>query len=330
MEAILFTPIIPAQPHAPRGKQPSPEQIVSASILYISPSKRSSEVITSAPSSGFDNGSAKKRRLQSSELKSEASVSFEFPAPEHKQSVQSNAVASAHHLVFEDFTLLSPNKAGLATNRIPKEYSSQLFAIFPGTTQIEIFHPFLRIVVIKLPPKPWPVSVAGKPLYVTTDEYDYGFDHGIYRFGEGEAILTELDSAKERHSQILRSTVSLLKSHRLLVEEITYWGDFITIRPSTDEPAKSLPSKITGRNVCYQKFGEARRPDSDRAYRGTEPLGLIQDGTNYACAESPLLRPGIMLSSPNRTLSSSGIAVQNRADKHQFITMIYIYIYICS
>lgn len=43
-------------------------------------------------------------------------------------------------------------------------------ALFPTSFQLTFTPPFLIIACFKLPAKPWPVTVAGMPLYLTTDK----------------------------------------------------------------------------------------------------------------------------------------------------------------
>lgn len=49
-----------------------------------------------------------------------------------------------------------------------KEELQILLNLFPKTTNVTVIGPMLVIVVQELPKKPWPLTVAGLPLYITS------------------------------------------------------------------------------------------------------------------------------------------------------------------
>ena len=52
-------------------------------------------------------------------------------------------------------------------------------ALFPTCYKLSFAPPFLLLACTKLPPKPWPVTVAGMPLYLTTDAEESPLDMGL-------------------------------------------------------------------------------------------------------------------------------------------------------
>jgi hypothetical protein len=88
-------------------------------------------------------------------LESEKSVSESIRTTE-----QAHPEVDACHIVLR-FTLLD-------SNRLPRNPTEDEFRVlrdlFPMQTGVGVVGPFLVIYVQVLPPKPWPVSVAGLPL----------------------------------------------------------------------------------------------------------------------------------------------------------------------
>lgn len=56
----------------------------------------------------------------------------------------------------------------------PKDGFTELASLFRTTYAVEVRPPFLLFRVRIIPPKPWPLSVAGLPPRFTTDEFKPG------------------------------------------------------------------------------------------------------------------------------------------------------------
>jgi hypothetical protein len=52
----------------------------------------------------------------------------------------------------------------------------ELMTLFPTTCEVAVIPPVLIVRVKELPPKPWPLTVAGMPLRITTDDESSSFD----------------------------------------------------------------------------------------------------------------------------------------------------------
>lgn len=83
--------------------------------------------------------------------------------------------------------------AGRATAP-PKGDFSDLLKLFPQTFSTEVLPPYLMIRVRTMPPKPWPLKVAGLPVLFSTEEIAVSFDRG--RLGGGPKALAGLDLHK--------------------------------------------------------------------------------------------------------------------------------------
>jgi hypothetical protein len=78
------------------------------------------------------------------------------------------AATSTQHIVFDSFALIENGVLRLP----PPEERKLLFNLFQHTYAVAV-GPLMVIIRVKaLPPKPWPVTVAGAPLYLTTSETD--------------------------------------------------------------------------------------------------------------------------------------------------------------
>lgn len=50
-----------------------------------------------------------------------------------------------------------------------KEQVNAILDLFPTAFNLSIQNPLIVVTCLQLPPKPWPLTVAGMPLYLTTD-----------------------------------------------------------------------------------------------------------------------------------------------------------------
>ena len=59
---------------------------------------------------------------------------------------------------------------------------------FPATFGMNFAPPFLVIRVKKLPPKLWPLTVAGMPVRLTTERHTLCFNRGWPRYARFKAL----------------------------------------------------------------------------------------------------------------------------------------------
>jgi hypothetical protein len=161
------------------------------------------------------------------------------------------------------------------------------------------------IRVRTLPPKPWPFTVGGLLLWLTTDEFADCFDYG--RTGRGREALEHIDlQDKEEFSEdILREAIAVFQALQVKIRDIMWSPGFwrITIPDNTD--LNILPYFIACQ-VCYYKF-QSEEPDLDpSALRSKVPQGVEYDDTLYATTSNAILRPGIMVSSSIRSVTKDG------------------------
>lgn len=177
--------------------------------------------------------------------------------------------------------------------------------LFPTTFAAEVVPPYVIIRVRTLPPKPWPFTVGGLPLWLTTDEFADCFDRG--RTGRGRKALEHIDlQRKEEFSEdILRRAIAVFQALQVKIRDVMWCAGFwrITIPDNTD--LNVLPPTIA-RQVCFYKF-PSEDPDPDpSALRSKIPQGVEYDDTLYATTSNALLRPGIMVSSSIYLVTKDG------------------------
>ena len=85
-------------------------------------------------------------------------------------------VSTALHIKF-NFTLRRDEDG---EQRPPSQQEAKaIFSAFPNCHAVELSPPYLVLRFSQLPPKPWPLSAAGLPLYLTTDKYEDPEDFGL-------------------------------------------------------------------------------------------------------------------------------------------------------
>jgi hypothetical protein len=119
---------------------------------------------------------------------------------------------------FESFFLVKNGNARLPASQ---EEHDLLFKAFFIALSIAVVPPFLVVQFKSLPPKPWPLTVAGLPLVYTTDENDMGYRYerlggrpikALPQHDARQSLINELfDAAINHFEQILSiSIISIL------------------------------------------------------------------------------------------------------------------------
>lgn len=225
-------------------------------------------------------------------------------------AVHHNIFTTCHEILFEDFAIL---KDGLYVGAGSRENWDRIGDLFPGCLFVSWFAPFVIIVVESLPPKPWPLTVGGAPLYITTDPDSSGPYMG--RVGQGEEVLIE-DQAKGgtiSYTLMRKAADYLVATLGLGVTTVDWYGCFWVITVADGTPLKSLPCRLMDL-MCRYKFASQVNTPEEAAFRHHRPRGMTWDMSDYY----PNLRPGIMLSSSDRSVTA-GMAVQNAAGE-KFMT----------
>jgi hypothetical protein len=217
----------------------------------------------------------------------------------------------------------------LRQNGIPCNPSQeQAIAIaekFPTCKEISYQHPFLVVVVRELPPKPWPVFLAGLPLAITTTEIPLGLG-GMPRHFPAELQSVTVPGIIERYKTPSENTMlqvyHLLNERGAGIDEIQWDGCWL-YAVGSQKPQEGweerLPARVNDLPVTYI-WG--RKDMDEHAQRKKLPTQTEIDDSNYIGD----LRPGVVLTGLHNNMESiigttSGVYVRSPISGKNFITV---------
>lgn len=192
----------------------------------------------------------------------------------------------------------------------PKDGFNQLASLFPTTFAVGVRPPFLLFRVRTIPPKPWPISVAGLPPRFTTDEHQPGWNMG--KVGTGPKLLLQynLQRKDEFSDKVLKDAINSLIEQKLDFIDLRWYGAFWVVSlPGKETSFQKIPSFLAGQG-CYYRFSESE-DCLPAALQGKPPTGIQYDNTIYADEVGSILRPGIIVSSSVTTSTVDGKEIRN-------------------
>lgn len=199
------------------------------------------------------------------------------------------------------------------TDGLPRNPTREEFQVLhdtlPPHTDIGISGPFLIMYVDDLPPKPWPVSVAGLPLFIKTA--DLGVPWKIGSLGRvHHRVLEDLDARKKVSRELFNSVINYFETKDLEILEVLWmWGSWrITIEDTID------PSVLPGSICQVSAFYIRKLPMTNAAFCGHVPSKGGANTTTYTT-----IRPGVLVAS-HALSTTSGVLVQNE-DNETFMTV---------
>ena len=304
MAGVLVTPLR-SRTGISRHITPSPEKKSKpGNILFISPTKRAKH----------DHRSSS---TEESHRQDTITPNFTFSLNSVRGAVPAElkiALSRASEIVFDDFSLVENGGMRFLNG----DRGRMILSLFPTAVAYRQQYPLLVIQVEVLPPKPWPIAIAGMPLFVTTSEKDMGFDHG--KLGGAPGILWELKGKINDNLRMIADyTIDHLSKVDIKVEELGWFFLFFRIKLATDVERSKLPRAIAGLRCSYVVEVTDVVSRREAALRRIIPQGELRDDSTYY----PNLRPGVMVSdggSPHERLTTSGIAVRDCAG-NPFVTV---------
>ena len=303
MEAALYSPNTHHKLSVKRRITPSPEKLSRTKAAYISPASETRRSPEKRP---------RRFARRDKDAVHDSTLPVTLSAPNNLPST----LNQARHIIFTDFSLIENGSL-----RLPRSsYERQLlFGLFDTTFSVDVGPLMITIRVKTLPSKPWPVSVGGAPLFLTTSTSEEGFLPG--QLGAGKPILPE---ASEEHGldKIVEAVCAFFKSNDIDPHTITYLGSMWVVILQDKVDLQSLPRKI-GKLSTFYKIQVESFKGLEAAMRLTEPSDTIRDVSSYGHH----LRPGVMLA--NKTyppdyqeyLTSSGVAVRDVRTGDTFVTV---------
>ncbi|KAI9792434.1 MAG: hypothetical protein M1816_002318 [Peltula sp. TS41687] len=231
------------------------------------------------------------------------------------------AVAESSEIIF-DFSLVDPD----GIPRAPTQEESEVLSnLFPTQYAFTVVPPMITVHVRTLPPKPWPLTVAGLPLYVATDESSTGNRHG--RQGSGVPAIDHLDAKLRVTKEIFTAAVDFFKKKLEIQVDCLQWtiGRWkITVPDGTD--MKNVPSLLAN-CLCRYVFTSEEVEPPEPALGLLQPTSVRRDDSRY-----DKLRPGVMISSGkfadhsnivparNELYTTSGVLVKD-GEREVFVTV---------
>ena len=221
---------------------------------------------------------------------------------------------TSYKVEFESFTLVENGVSRLPTSQ--NEYDMILKA-FPTAQSVGVYLPFVVVQFKCLPPKPWPLTIAGLPAFFTTKEHTVGFEYGRLG-GSFKKALNNYDARQHLTRELFDAVIVYFEQEISIpiLSVLNLAGPWVITIPDGVE-FSSLPY-LLAKTPCHFKYASGNEPHEEAAFRNTEPVGTVWDQTLYET-----LRPGIMLSSGgtlNEVLTTSGIVVEDDYG-YKYLTM---------
>jgi hypothetical protein len=212
--------------------------------------------------------------------------------------------------LFQDRTFISPT-------------ADQMIAIMdriPTCNHISDSDPYIIAHVEKLPPKPWPSMVAGRPLFITNDRFEQPMARGVMSLGPELVINTGIGREELPSQKAMIMIVEALDELGIHLKSLEWMGWCFFAYPDADGFGDS--KRIYPRRVddLAMKYIFEKEPTSAKALRRTLPDSGARDNSDYF----PSLRPGVRLAHPVEEgieiLTSSGVCLQSPTGK-KYITV---------
>lgn len=169
------------------------------------------------------------------------------------------------------------------------EQQEVIFSLFPTSYRMTLRPPYLTVFCTQLPPKPWPVSVAGLPLFLTDDNNKSPINYGLHAYGPKAFVKSSISLWKTPDLEAVREVFDVLDNLGANIRRLQWTGvGFLAL--AAKEPYEGwrsrLPFLINNIMVGYV-FGQ--QDVAEKAVCRTLPQGKPRDNTVYDGS-----RPGIM------------------------------------
>jgi hypothetical protein len=201
-----------------------------------------------------------------------------------------------------------------------------LSSLYPTQYSVGVCGVFLVVRVRELPPQPWPLTVAGLPFYITTDEWDVPWPFGTIRQHNRDRILEELDARQFINDGLFAAAIKWFDEESTVTISAIMWSAGMwQITIPDDSDLSILPARIC-QSLCTYLYESELPTQPEAAFRQISPTTTVRDDSRY-----DILRPGIMISSgqfsgygtvPTRLelYTTAGVLVKDR-ENNEFVTV---------
>lgn len=201
-----------------------------------------------------------------------------------------------------------------------------LASIFPDNQGLSMDGMFLTFLQKATPPKPWPRTIAGLPLYFAPEispQYTprpFGF---LVQPENGSIAEDQNGRDMEDWEPLFHIIQSHFRALGISITEVMYWGSYlIIVLEYRDTDVTKLPRKAANIACTYLYDDEMGRPPAPQARCITDPTPGNPDEINYKT-----LQPGVRLTSGYRTSkpdtfvsTTAGVLVTN-VEGNEFVTV---------
>lgn len=212
--------------------------------------------------------------------------------------------------LYQDGVQINPNK----------EQANAILDLFPTAFKLSLQNTFIVVNCTQLPPKPWPLTVAGMPLYLTTDPNTIPLKLGLGARGAKLEIGHPIKRYEHPTLETFKKVFEALDERGIHLTRLQWVGwrflGFLSdIAPS--DWSSTFPALINGVTIGYL-FGE--EAIEEKTLRIQVPSGRSSDDAVYG----DKLRPGVMFAgkvgmSESELLTTSGVCVRSPSGK-KYIT----------
>jgi hypothetical protein len=219
-------------------------------------------------------------------------------------SIVTRATFSSRHIDvgFTIFNEKSPNDLAFLSN----DQSKTLFDLFAGNAVELMYEPPLLLFRVKtLPPRPWPLTIAGAPIRFTTSQIATGIVRGWSSLGKPK--LDREDNRIFSHDfDILNEVLDYFTEIQVKVFEARLFSGTLFIIVVADDTDKKILPRTLFRVLVGYEFRSQVPAVTLSALRVIQPKGIVHDNTRYDL-NGGILRPGVMVSSSQwQSQSDSG------------------------
>ncbi|KAI4194387.1 MAG: hypothetical protein LQ350_007799 [Teloschistes chrysophthalmus] len=197
----------------------------------------------------------------------------------------------------------------------------QIKELFPTCFKVSFSPPFIIIVCRVLPAKPWPVTVAGIPAWLTDDENAQPMDIGINAFGPKVSLQAPIKIWVPAAKAVAEEIITIFRNLGAPISRLRWLGWCFLVLASKvtfDDWRVRLPRTINNIHVGYIFREDVLQ---EKALRRKVHFDDVPDNEAYET-----LRPGVIVSSKSLgaqyddTLTISGVCVQS-PDGEKYITL---------
>ncbi|CAG7952191.1 unnamed protein product [Penicillium nalgiovense] len=203
--------------------------------------------------------------------------------------------------------------------------SDHLMRLFPDTKAVLFDGYFLAFLLGSLPPKPWPLTIAGIQPYFTTDPDNDGPLPSMKRMNKLRLFVdAEIDVTHLPPSQVddaFKLVFDFFAKTQISITEVQYWGNFFIIVLENDTDLTTVPRSIGCCNCFYLFENEVGFPQlAESPTRGiTRPTHDIYIVDN---SEYDILCPGVMLSSAtDHKYLTAGVLAEESNSGERYVTV---------